>query len=262
MRVGIDYKSEEFLISACVSGDKKMAAAYATGDVYLAFGKDAGLVPQDATKATHPNERQKCKSTVLGISYLMSKFGLAKELGVDEEEAQEFIDAFEETYIDFADCREAIAETYQDEEKITLPDGWIMFGDNKNHRSVGNVPIQGFGSCILRKAIQLCQDGGLKVIVPLHDALYIECDENDWHVVHKFSQYMKEAFIHYFQEEQIPLAELIMLDIEAWGPGLVEGVKETEGLKINCEKVHIDERSLEEYNNFSQYFSSPDYEIL
>jgi len=43
----IDWVSEEFAIADAIAGDERMIAAYLSGDVYLAFARDAGLVPAD-----------------------------------------------------------------------------------------------------------------------------------------------------------------------------------------------------------------------
>ena len=42
----IDWSNQEFAIAAKLSGDVKMMAAYESGDPYLAFGKQAGKLPQ------------------------------------------------------------------------------------------------------------------------------------------------------------------------------------------------------------------------
>jgi len=76
----IDYSSQEFLLSAICSGDKKMLDAYASGDVYLSYAKGIGLVPPEGTKETHGKERDLCKATVLGLSYMMSEHGLSIDL--------------------------------------------------------------------------------------------------------------------------------------------------------------------------------------
>jgi DNA polymerase-1 len=41
----IDYEQQEFAIAAKLSGDPNMLAAYASGDPYLAFAKQAGAIP-------------------------------------------------------------------------------------------------------------------------------------------------------------------------------------------------------------------------
>ena len=40
--------------------------AAASGDAYLAFAKQIGMVPPDATKELHPRERAICKILTLG----------------------------------------------------------------------------------------------------------------------------------------------------------------------------------------------------
>jgi hypothetical protein len=52
----IDWEQQEFGIGAALSGDALMQEAYNTGDPYLAFAKQAGAVPQDATRKTHERE--------------------------------------------------------------------------------------------------------------------------------------------------------------------------------------------------------------
>jgi DNA polymerase-1 len=54
----IDWSQQEFGIAAALSGDVAMQDAYRSGDPYLAFGKQAGVIPTDATKKTHGDQRQ------------------------------------------------------------------------------------------------------------------------------------------------------------------------------------------------------------
>ena len=54
----VDWRQQEFGIAAALSGDQLMQAAYRSGDPYLAFAKQAGAVPADATKDSHPNNRE------------------------------------------------------------------------------------------------------------------------------------------------------------------------------------------------------------
>ena len=98
--VSIDYGSEEFFLSALMSKDANMIKSYLSGDVYLEFAKLSGMVPKDATKATHKYERDLAKSTVLGLSYKMSKYGLANKLTQDlgrnfsVDDAEDLIEKF------------------------------------------------------------------------------------------------------------------------------------------------------------------------
>jgi len=63
--VGIDYKSQEFLIAGLLSGDKNMLDAYESGDPYLYLAKLAGAVPKDGTRKEYEKERETFKVTCL-----------------------------------------------------------------------------------------------------------------------------------------------------------------------------------------------------
>lgn len=256
---GIDYGSQEFLIAALVSGDKNMLEAYKSGDVYLYFAKLAGAVPWDGKKSDYKEERNVFKSTTLGISYSMGAAALARKLTDDtgkphtQQDAQELINKFMRAYPDYADWIETIRFDYAMRGFHKLPDGWVIFGDNDNKRSISNVPIQGIGSCILRKAIQLAQDRKIKVIFPLHDAGYCEYPSIKLEDVDKFAECMREAFIFYFEDKEG--ANLIRLDINIWSPDYEDGEFTTPGgLKGKMQKVYIDERAETEYLRFKKYW--------
>lgn len=262
MICGIDYGSEEFLIAALVSGDKNMIEAYKSGDVYLYFAKLAGAVPWDGKKEDYKEERNRFKSTTLGISYQMGSGALASKLTDDtgiahtSEDAQDLINRFYEAYPVYAQWIQDNENQYCEDDKLKLPDGWYMFGDNDNRRSVGNYPIQGIGSCILRKAVQLCQDAGLKVIIPLHDALYCEIPSSEPQLIDTMSRCMRDAFAFYFEGNLNTLAhDLIRLDIDVWGPDCEEGYSTTPlGNNYKSQKIYIDPRSKSEYEQFNKYF--------
>src|SRR6478672_9966146 len=58
-----------------------MLAAYKSGDPYLAFAKQAGAVPQDATKQSHSAQRDLFKACVLAVQYGMGPDALAARIG-------------------------------------------------------------------------------------------------------------------------------------------------------------------------------------
>jgi hypothetical protein len=254
---GIDYSSQEFLIAALLSNDENMVKAYESGDVYLYFAKLAGAVPWDGTKKQYKLERDRFKATTLAIQYGMMKKSLALKLTNDtgikhtEEEAQDLIDKFGVAYATYDNWRDQQLAYYKSHRYLRLRDGWMLFGDNENERSVLNFPVQGTGAAILRKAIQLCQDAGLKVIIPLHDALYIEYPSNQWEDVQTFMKLMKEAFVFTMDHDK---ASLIGLDTYTWSPDYEEGFQEIGNEKIKTSKLYIDERAKADYDRFSKYF--------
>jgi DNA polymerase-1 len=259
----IDYSSQEFLLSAVCSNDKKMIEAYASGDVYLAYAKGIGMVPKEGTKETHGKERDLCKATVLGLSYMMSEFGLSYDLSeklghyVSPDDAKELVQSFYDLYSTFSEWREKTIQDYYTRKYIKLPDGFYMWGDNPNFRSVGNVPLQGFGACIMRKAVQLAQDAGLNVIFTLHDALYIMFKSDDLEAMDTLKRCMFEAFIFYFNERTKENAKLIRMDGKVWSLDYEDGEMITKGnFKVESQKFFVDKRSKKQYDQFSKYFKN------
>jgi len=272
---GIDFASQEFLLAALLSGDEEMLKAYESGDVYLAFGKSIGYIPKDGTRATHKKERDECKAVVLGLSYDMSEYGLAIDLSekfgrrVTPEEALKWIEKHKKAYKKFWAWKVKLLRDYRNYRYIKLPDGWYMWGDNDNFRSVGNVPIQGFGSCIMRKAVELAQEGGLDVIYTLHDAIYIEFDSGNCHEsVRILAECMDKAFRFYFDKKTYCKAT-VRLDADIWGNQFSNMVDDSTinytgadgkvyGLNAKYQGVYIDERSIDDYKKFSKYFEKED----
>jgi hypothetical protein len=262
---GIDYKSQEFLLAALLSKDKNMLGAYSSGDPYLYLAKLAGAVPMNGTREEYENERNLFKSTTLGLSYGMTKIGLSNKLTadlgrlVDEEEAQLLINKFNKAYKVYAMWSQKVVREYQTKKHIKLPCGWYFWKDNQNKRSVGNVPIQGFASSIMRKAVALAQDAGLKVVLTLHDAIYIEMDSNDFGAISTLSNCMDEAFRFYFPDE-IKERASVGLDGAVWSLNYKDDTENIDVIyskgkaELKRQRTYVDGRSYKEYEQFKQYF--------
>lgn len=267
---GIDYGQQEFFIAALMSEDENMIQAYLSGDPYLYMAKEAGTIPRDGTKETHARERDLMKSTTLGILFNMTKYGLSDKLTADsgttytEDEAQELIDTFEDLFPVFTEWRKEILRDYEQGYAIKILDGWMMWTDNPNPRSVTNVPIQGGGSAIMRKAVDLAVGYGCKVIFTLHDAIYIEAKMNQLDHIEKLNTAMREAFAYYFEgTKYYSAAKKIKLDPKAWGRGFPEkGEIRVNKIKVPVSKLHIDGRSLNDYQRFSKFFGKSETEFL
>ena len=254
----IDYASQEFLIAAILSQDEVMMAAYASGDVYLAFAKSSGLVPAEATKESHKAMRDACKELVLGMSYDMTEIGLAPKLSarlgreVTKHEAQELIDLFRETYRDYSDWKDGVSIEYQESNKLGLIDGWQMWGDNGNGRSVKNFKTQGTGAVIMREAVRMAQNRGLAVLYTNHDSLTIEFDSYDTDKILLLMTCMSDAFMevmgHYGRV--IP----IRLDGEAWSKDYAAMIPpRIDGVKYLPE--YVDEKGQKDLKRFREFFS-------
>ena len=263
----VDYSQQEFLVAALLSEDEDMIDSYHSGDPYFHNAKLANAVPWESTREEYPEIRDKFKSTALGIQYMMGSHGLAGKLTRDTgkphtvEDAEALIGMFEASYPEFIRWRDQIWAAYRRYEYLILPCGWVMFGDNFNRKSVGNFPIQGYGSSIMRKAVALAQDSGLDVIFTLHDALYIEADVDDLDAVDRLGVCMDEAFRYYFSDEMKEFAQCRM-DPAIWGPDLKDGDyfhSELMG-ETPLYSTYIDPRSKDEYLKFKKYFT-PQHEL-
>lgn len=266
----IDYGSEEFFLSALLSGDPAMISAYLSGDVYFYFAKEAGAVPQDALREDHEPVRDLFKATVLGISYLMSKYGLATKLTADTgiehdpDQAQEMIDKFYTVFNVFDEWQVDLINSYQEGNYIKLPCGWYMWTDNDNFRSSANCPIQGAGASIMRKADKLAYDKGLYVPFTLHDALTIEYDLEDFSAIDKLYDSMRDAFIHYAPADKKDIAAKVKMDFTVWSPEYEDGkvIYTPAGHKIKLQSKYIDKRAKRYYDQYKIYFETPAKEFL
>lgn len=267
---GIDFGQQEFFLAALLSEDERMIEAYLSGDPYLYMGKEAGAIPQEGTKKTHERVRDLFKSTTLGILFMMTKYGLSAKLTADtgeeytEDQAQELIDTFEELFPVFADWRKEQIRNYEDGNAIRTLDGWVVWTDNDNPRSVGNAPIQGAGASIMRKAVDLAVEMGVKVIFTLHDAIYIEAKVGQTDHITKLNKAMRDAFAFYFEGTKYEsAAKKIKLDPKAWGPGFPEKSEIKVGdIVVPVSRIHIDSRARADYDRFSKYFTEPETDLL
>lgn len=173
--VYIDYQQQEYGIAASLSGDKAMAESYLSGDPYLNFAQQAGAVPLGATKDTHPIERSRYKVTTLAVQYGMAEKSLARQLQCTEGEAKRLLADHKRVYKVFWQWSAAVEHRALEQGYISTNFGWRMHVDaSTNPRSLLNWPMQAHGAEMLRIALILCVEAGIKVIAPVHDALLIE----------------------------------------------------------------------------------------
>jgi hypothetical protein len=170
----IDWSVQEFAIAAVLSGDDAMIAAYRSGDPYLAFGKQIGAIPADATKDTHAGARQLFKQCILGIGYGMEERTLAQRTGLTPIEARDILRAHRESYPKFWRWSDAAVDTAMLHGSLHTVFGWhVHVGENVNPRSLRNFPMQANGAELLRLACCLATERGIEVCAPVHDAVLI-----------------------------------------------------------------------------------------
>jgi DNA polymerase-1 len=170
----IDWAQQEFGIAAALSGDLLMMEAYRSGDPYLAFAKQAGAAPLNATKATHKAVRDQFKSTVLAVQYGMGADALAQRLGQPPIRARELLRLHRETYRVFWTWSERAVDYAMLTGSLHTVFGWrVQVPPEANTRSLGNFPMQANGAEMLRLACCLGTEQGIEVCAPVHDAVLI-----------------------------------------------------------------------------------------
>jgi DNA polymerase-1 len=171
----IDYCQQEFGIAAALSQDKLMMDAYQSGDPYLAFAKQSGAVPEDATKQSHKVEREQFKACVLAVQYGMGAEALASRINQSVHHASRLLGMHKKTYRKFWRWSDASLDHAMIHNQLQTVFGWrVQLGKEINPRSLRNFPMQANGAEMLRLAINMLIDAGVKVCAPVHDAILIE----------------------------------------------------------------------------------------
>lgn len=133
----------------------------------------------------HEKQRGLFKSTCLGLQYGMKSKSLSKKLTLDtgtevsEKEAKRLETIHKKQFRVFWTWVECQYKKYKRNKHLTLWDGWALLGDNDNELSVKNFPVQGTSAAIMRLAVQKATDYGVKIMCPLHDAIYARCYDNE-----------------------------------------------------------------------------------
>ncbi len=171
----LDWSQQEFGIAAALSGDPNMLAAYESGDPYLAFAKQAGAVPADGTKDSHPREREQFKACVLAVQYGMGEASLASRIGQPPSFARELLSLHRETYRTFWRWSDRAVDYAMFHGKLCTTFGWqVHTGTKPNSRFLRNFPMQANGAEMLRLACCYAVERGIRVCAPVHDAILIE----------------------------------------------------------------------------------------
>lgn len=176
----VDWEQQEFGIAGALSGDQAMIEAYASGDPYLTFAKQAGAAPSDATKETHKAIRDQFKVCALAVQYGMGERSLAASIGKSEAHARELLTLHHQTYPRFWEWSQSAVDHAMLRGWIQTVFGWrVQVGMNANPRSLANFPMQANGAEMLRLACCLATEAGVTVCAPVHDAVLIEASEDE-----------------------------------------------------------------------------------
>ncbi|MBK8164156.1 MAG: DNA polymerase I [Gammaproteobacteria bacterium] len=183
-----DYSQIELRILAHLSQDAGLLAAFTKGvDIHRATAAEIfGLDLHDVTT----DQRRSAKAINFGLIYGMSSFGLARQLGIDRNAAQEYMDLYFSRYPGVKrlmdETRRSAGELGYVEtlfgRRLYLPEIQSRNRQRREYaeRAAINAPMQGTAADIIKRAMLkvdgwLEQDGGaIKMIMQVHDELVFE----------------------------------------------------------------------------------------
>jgi DNA polymerase-1 len=190
--ISADYSQIELRVLAHLSGDATLTAAFERGDdihdqtATKVFGADSTLDPHEL--------RRRAKIINYALLYGKTAFTLAKDIGVTQQAAQQFIDAY---FAGFPSVRAFIDQTLADAQVSGVVK--TMFGRRRPvpeltsrnfqiragaERIAVNMPIQGTAADILKRAM-IDVDAALskshpqaRMILTVHDELLFEAPKD------------------------------------------------------------------------------------
>lgn len=187
--VAIDYSQIELRIMAHLSNDKGLVTAFSEGkDVHQATAAEIFSVSLDEVTS---DQRRSAKAINFGLIYGMSAFGLAKQLNIGRQQAQEYQNKYFERYPGvltyMEDTRQQASEVGFVEtlfgRRLYLPDINAKNGMRKKaaERAAINAPMQGTAADIIKKAMIAVaawlseqNDDRIKMTMQVHDELIFE----------------------------------------------------------------------------------------
>lgn len=190
--ISADYSQIELRIIAHFSQDKGLLDAFAQGlDIHQATAAEVLKIPLE--KVTD-EQRRSAKAVNFGLVYGMSAFGLARQLGIEREEARQYIDRYFMRYPGVKDYMERTRQQAKKQGYVTTLLGRrlnlprINASDalqrKASERAAINAPLQGSAADIIKKAMIdvdqafLSQGLDAHMIMQVHDELVVEAAEN------------------------------------------------------------------------------------
>ncbi len=224
-----DYSQIELRILAHLSDDEGLKAAFESGvDIHTATSARVFGLPEDEVD---PATRSRAKAINYGLAYGMNAWGLATRLEITADEAQEFIDAYFESFPqirEFLDRQVARAAAEGFTETILGRRRYIpeLQASNPRVRDMGrrmalNAPIQGSAADVFKlgmlrvdEALR-ASDLECRMLLTVHDELVFE--------VRKTRVEEAGALVKREMESAHELSVPLRADI-GWGPNWAEAV--------------------------------------
>ena len=186
--VAADYSQIELRIMAHLSGDEGLLTAFSEDrDIHQATAAEVFATPFAEVTA---NQRRSAKAVNFGLIYGMSAFGLARQLGIERRQAQQYVELYFQRY---PGVRHYMEETRRDARERGFVE--TVFGRrlylndiaSRNaalrqgaERAAINAPMQGTAADIIKKAMldvdRWLTDARIDahLIMQVHDELVFE----------------------------------------------------------------------------------------
>ena len=210
-----DYSQIELRIMAHLSGDPGLLAAFhGNQDVHRATAAEVFGVPPEQVDA---NQRRAAKAINFGLMYGMSAWGLARQLGIERGEANEYVKRYFERYPGVREFMERTREQAHRDGYVETLFGRRLYLIEIHSRNAGlragaeraaiNAPMQGTAADIIKRAMISVDAwlqslaGDARMIMQVHDELVFEVREN---AVKKVSDGVRERMMH-AAELEVPL---------------------------------------------------------
>ncbi|HJP06767.1 MAG TPA: DNA polymerase, partial [Arenicellales bacterium] len=191
--VAADYSQIELRIMAHLSGDAGLMAAFDKGeDVHRATAAEVFGVTTDVVDA---DQRRSAKAINFGLIYGMSAFGLARQLGIERAQAQDYIERYFDRYPGVRTFMDATRAQVREQHYVETVFGRRLFLadiSSSNHarrqaaeRAAINAPMQGTAADLIKLAMLAVDDwlhqdgGGARMIMQVHDELVLEVPESE-----------------------------------------------------------------------------------
>ncbi len=190
--ISADYSQIELRIIAHFSQDKGLLEAFAKNqDIHQATAAEVLKIPLEKVS---PEQRRSAKAVNFGLIYGMSAFGLARQLGIEREEAKRYIDRYFERYPGVRNYMERTRQQAQQQGYVTTLFGRRLHLPRINasdplqrkasERAAINAPLQGSAADIIKKAmididhVLTSQALDAHIIMQVHDELVVETAEH------------------------------------------------------------------------------------
>jgi DNA polymerase-1 len=184
-----DYSQIELRIMAHLSQDKNLLTAFANGwDIHTATASEIFQTPLD--EVVH-EQRRRAKAVNFGLIYGMSAFGLAKQIGVERHDAQQYIDIYFQRYPGVLEYMERTRKQAHQTGYVETIFGRRLYLPEINARNIMrqkaaertaiNAPMQGTAADIIKKSMLAIaqwlhsqKNPPAKMIMQVHDELVFE----------------------------------------------------------------------------------------